>query len=120
MTFVTIEHEGRRYRVVVARTPQGAWVGWPGGAALIPRQERGQRTPSAEGDTLVRAPMTGRVVKLAVRAGDTVQRGDLVAVLEAMKMEYRLTAPRDGLVHAVGTTEGALVDMGAMLVEMAP
>jgi len=64
--------------------------------------------------------MTGRVVKIAVKPGDAVREGDLLAVLEAMKMEYRLEAEMDGLVHEVGAREGDLVDLGQVIVRLEP
>ena len=54
----------------------------------------------------VRPPMPGRVVKLAVAAGDRVQRGQTVAVLEAMKMQNEIAAPAEGTVMSLGVREG--------------
>ncbi len=54
----------------------------------------------------VRPPMPGRVVKLAVAAGDRVKRGQTVAVLEAMKMQNEIPAPADGTIRSVGVREG--------------
>src|SRR6185503_10579845 len=49
----------------------------------------------------LRAPMTGRVVKVAATAGAAVEAGQILVILEAMKMEYRIVAPRDGTVEMV-------------------
>uniref|UniRef100_UPI0024577388 acetyl-CoA carboxylase biotin carboxyl carrier protein subunit n=1 Tax=Nocardia abscessus TaxID=120957 RepID=UPI0024577388 len=68
----------------------------------------------AEADALV-APMQGTVVKIAVAEGDRVEAGDLVAVLEAMKMEQPLTAHRAGVVRELTATVGATVHTGATL-----
>lgn len=54
----------------------------------------------------VRPPMPGRVVKLTVRAGDRVTRGQTLAVLEAMKMQNEIPAPADGIVRSVEVREG--------------
>ena len=54
----------------------------------------------------IRPPMPGRVVKLAVGAGDRVKRGQTLAVLEAMKMQNEISAPADGVVRSVGVREG--------------
>lgn len=54
----------------------------------------------------IRPPMPGRVVKLGVTAGDRVQRGQTLAVLEAMKMQNEIPAPADGTVKSVGVREG--------------
>ena len=74
--------------------------------------------PHAEvegGDRLL-APMPGRVIEVLVRAGDAVARGDVLLVLEAMKVQMRLTAPRAGTVDVLRAAPGDLVDDGAELV----
>ncbi len=68
----------------------------------------------AGGDSVV-APMPGRIIDVRVQAGDAVQRGDVLLVLEAMKVQMRLTAPRDGTIARVGAAQGDLVDDGAVL-----
>jgi propionyl-CoA carboxylase alpha chain len=62
------------------------------------------------------APMPGSVVEVAVAVGDRVTRGDLLVVLEAMKMEHRITAPLDGTVTEVRVEAGTQVDADAVLV----
>ncbi len=71
------------------------------------------------GDRLL-APMPGRVVDVLVQAGAAVARGDVLMVLEAMKVQMRLTAPRAGIVDAVRAMPGDLVEDGAELVSFAP
>ncbi len=62
------------------------------------------------------APMPGAVLSTAVAAGDVVQKGQLLLILEAMKMEHRITAPRDGTVEALHVTAGDQVENGQLLV----
>ena len=69
------------------------------------------------GDT-VSAPMPGKLLAVAVKPGDTVSKGDAVAVMEAMKMEHTLIAPRDGVVEAVGVSAGEQVAEGDILVHL--
>jgi 3-methylcrotonyl-CoA carboxylase alpha subunit len=64
------------------------------------------------------APMPGRVVSLAVAAGDRVTAGQALVVLEAMKMEHTLTAPAEGEVTSVGCTAGEQVDEGMVLITL--
>jgi 3-methylcrotonyl-CoA carboxylase alpha subunit len=64
------------------------------------------------------SPMPGKIVKVEVRAGDAVLERDLLVVLEAMKMEHRIEATRDGVVKSVAVAPGALVAGGATLVEL--
>jgi glutaconyl-CoA decarboxylase len=66
----------------------------------------------------IRSPIPGRVVKLLVNAGDRVVAGQTVVVLEAMKMENELRAPRAGTVLEVRCAEGAAVEAGQDLVSM--
>ena len=72
------------------------------------------------GGDSVMAPMPGRIIAVRVAVGDQVARGDVLLVLEAMKVQMRLTAPRDGTVAAVRAREGDLVDDGAELVSYDP
>ena len=67
----------------------------------------------------VTAPLPGKVVKTAVRSGDTVERGTTLVVLEAMKMELSVEAPRAGVVAEVTVSEGGQVAEGAVLVTFA-
>jgi biotin carboxyl carrier protein len=60
--------------------------------------------------------MPGRVLSIAVKDGQTVERGQLLLILEAMKMEHRITAPSDGAVKALKVAEGEQVANGAVLV----
>jgi biotin carboxyl carrier protein len=68
-----------------------------------------------DGPVQVTAPMPGRVVKLLAPEGTAVTRGDGIIVLEAMKMENELKAPRDGVVASVRVEEGQGVEGGALL-----
>ena len=61
------------------------------------------------------APMPGRVVEVRVAVGDTVVAGQLLVVLEAMKMEHRITAPSDGVVTKVSVAAGEQVELGTTL-----
>jgi 3-methylcrotonyl-CoA carboxylase alpha subunit len=71
----------------------------------------------AHGEDTVRAPMNGKVVAVMVEPGQTVKLGARVAVMEAMKMEHSLTAPRDGVVAEVAAAGAQVVD-GAMIVRL--
>ncbi len=71
--------------------------------------------PKAGAGTQVSAPMQGTVLKVAVAVGDTVKKGDLVCLLEAMKMENEIFAPCDGTVTSVPVSQGQSVATGALL-----
>lgn len=70
------------------------------------------------GGNAVKAPMPGKVIAVNVKAGDTVVKGQTLAVMEAMKMEHALAAPRDGVVEAVDVEVGAQVPEGDVLVAL--
>ncbi|MDQ2908163.1 MAG: ATP-grasp domain-containing protein [Candidatus Eremiobacteraeota bacterium] len=73
---------------------------------------------AASGADAVVSPMPGKIVKVAVRPGERVAQRDLLVVLEAMKMEHRIEAARDGTVACVKVEAGTLVRGGATLVEL--
>ena len=65
---------------------------------------------------MVEAPMPGNIWKIVANEGDEVKSGDVLLILEAMKMENEIVAPRDGKVVKITTTEGATVNTGDKLV----
>jgi 3-methylcrotonyl-CoA carboxylase alpha subunit len=67
----------------------------------------------------VKAPMHGKLVALFVKAGDKVEKGQKLAIVEAMKMEHVLTAPRDGVITEVSGEPGAQVAQGSRIVSIA-
>lgn len=85
---------------------------------LAQRGRRGEDDMGAGG--IVKALMPGRVVRVLVNKGDTVQRGAGLLILEAMKMENEIQAPIDGVVEAILVTSGDTVENGADLVHMSP
>ena len=62
--------------------------------------------------------MPGKVLEVKIAAGQDVKRGDALVVLEAMKMEHTLTAPRDGKIYEVSATAGMQTTDGAILVRL--
>lgn len=76
----------------------------------------GQRTAGGAGQQRVKAPMPGRVLRVLVKPGDTVALRQGLVVIEAMKMENELTAPKAGTVAEVAVTEGMSVEAGRLLV----
>ena len=75
---------------------------------------------AASGDgEAVKAPLQGTILAVNINVGDTIKKGDVVMVLEAMKMENEIMAPRDGKVTGVNVQKGAAVDAGATLYTLA-
>ncbi len=81
------------------------------------RKRGGHSAAAASGDA-VTAPMQGTVVKVAVEEGQTVSVGDLVVVLEAMKMENPVTAHKDGVITGLAVEAGAAITQGTVLAEI--
>jgi acetyl-CoA/propionyl-CoA carboxylase biotin carboxyl carrier protein len=114
---VTVEVGGRRLEVVL---PAGLALGGGGGAAKkkAPKRSGGSKAgAAASGDSLT-APMQGTIVKVGVEEGQEVAEGDLVVVLEAMKMEQPITAHKSGTISALTAEVGATVTNGAVLCEI--
>ncbi|SHG48678.1 acetyl/propionyl/methylcrotonyl-CoA carboxylase subunit alpha [Streptoalloteichus hindustanus] len=115
---VVVEVGGRRLEVSLpgdlALNPGG------GGAAAKakPRRRAGGRSAAAVSGDAVTAPMQGTIVKVAVEEGQQVQAGDLVVVLEAMKMENPVTAHKGGTVTALAAAPGSAVSQGTVLCEI--
>ena len=79
------------------------------------RRERQGHAGGAGGNGAVVSPMQGTVLKVAVTEGDAVVEGDLLLVVEAMKMENEIVAPRGGVVRNVAVAVGAGVTSGQLL-----
>jgi len=88
--------DGATCRAAVAKNARGLWVSFRGRTwVLTPEGREGAGRAAAELPDEIRAPMTGRVIALAAKADMSVKEGDLLLTLEAMKMEFKLTAPED-------------------------
>lgn len=114
---VVVEVGGKRLEVVL---PGGLSLGGGGGAAKkkAPRRSGGSKAgAAASGDSLT-APMQGTIVKVAVEDGQEVTEGDLVVVLEAMKMEQPITAHKTGTITGLAAEVGQTVTNGAILAEI--
>ncbi|MCQ6552091.1 biotin/lipoyl-binding protein, partial [Streptomyces sp. C10-9-1] len=115
---LVVEVGGQRLEVVLPSLPALARAG-----AAPPRPGRsrprgaGARRAAVSGDTLA-SPMQGTVVKVAVEEGQEVTEGDLIVVLEAMKMEQPLNAHRSGTVKGLAADVGATVSTGAAICEI--
>ena len=117
MPWVMVDFEGTQHRVPVVKTSKGVWVGWPGGSVFVEREHEFASAKGSKDDCVI-APMTGRVLEVRACVGDAVVQDQVLVILEAMKMEYRLCAPRDGCVEDIGCVVDELVDLGAVLVAL--
>jgi acetyl-CoA/propionyl-CoA carboxylase biotin carboxyl carrier protein len=117
---VDVEVNGRRFAVSVwvpESQAAAAAAGTPAGRAAAPRSRRSSSVAGAGAGTgEVTVPMQGTIVKVLVQVGDTVEAGQTVCVLEAMKMENNIAADRDGTVKDVKVEPGQSVGSGDIVI----
>jgi acetyl-CoA/propionyl-CoA carboxylase, biotin carboxylase, biotin carboxyl carrier protein len=115
---VVVEVGGKRLEVSLpAGLSLGGGAAPPASASEKKKRKRAGGGAKVSGDA-VTSPMQGTVVKVAVSEGDTVSTGDLVLVVEAMKMENPVTAHKDGTVTGLSVEAGASVNQGAVICEI--
>jgi propionyl-CoA carboxylase alpha chain len=113
---IDLEIDGARSTIAVAAIGDRRLVHGPAGDLDLLVRPRFLTARRAESRGGLKAPMPGRVMSLLVTEGDAVERGQLLLVLEAMKMEHPVTAPAAGIIKALKVTEGDQVANGALLV----
>ena len=116
---------GTAYDVAVEELGQGAVAAAPVAAAPAPAVAPVAAAPAApaaapkasgtEGSVKVAAPMPGKILGVKASIGQAVKKGDVIIVLEAMKMENEVVAPEDGTVASINVSEGANVESGDVL-----
>ena len=85
-------------------------------AAPAPVAPKAQAAPMQEGEGAISAPMPGTIISVKANKGDQVSKGDVLLVLEAMKMENEIMAPCDGTVADINVDSGSSVNAGDVLV----
>lgn len=112
---------GTEYKVsieLISETEATAPVAAPAPAAAPAPVEAAPAAPAAAapaGGEKVNAPMPGTILSVNVKVGDTVKKGQVLVVLEAMKMENEIMSPVDGTVTFVGVNQGASVESGSAI-----
>ena len=120
MSRVVVEVGGKRLEVVLpAALAAAGRAGARGGCPARRGARRNDGVKLTSGKTLA-SPMQGTVVKIAVKDGATVEEGDLILVLEAMKMEQPLVAHRAGIVSNLTAEVGGGVTAGAPICDIEP
>ena len=115
---VTVEVGGRRLDVVLpAGFAAAAGAGAAAAGAKKPKREKKKSSAAVSGDSLT-SPMQGTIVKVGVEEGQEVAEGDMVVVLEAMKMEQPIKAHKSGTVTGLSAEVGATVTNGAVICEI--
>ena len=103
----TITVNGTVYDVTVEEGGAGAQAAAPAAAPA-----------GGEGAVKVNAPMPGKILSVKVSAGQAVKKGEVLMILEAMKMENEVVAPQDGTVAGVNVAAGDSVEAGAVLASL--
>jgi biotin carboxyl carrier protein len=116
-----VEREGRNEIVYVAGPPSDTWAFWNGqmfrGSVAAPSPDR-PHAPRGKATQSLAAPMPARVIKVLVQPGAAVKKGDIIIILEAMKMELPIRAPADATVAAVHCRDGDLVQPETTLIDL--
>lgn len=118
--WIEVRQGDRAARCASVADARGAWVALDGRTYRLARAGAESAARAGAGTDEIRAPMTGRVVLVAAKAGAAAREGDLLVMIEAMKMEFRLTAPEDGRILEVACAEGDRVELGQVLVRLEP
>ncbi len=113
---IVVEVGGKRLEVVLPAGLGSSGVAKPAATKKAPRRAK-KAAAAVSGDALT-SPMQGTIVKVAVEEGQRLEAGDLVVVLEAMKMEQPLTAHKAGTVTALAAAIGQTVTSGALICEL--
>ena len=102
-----------------AMAPAPAPAAAPVATPAAPAPTAAPAAPAAAGANAVTSPLPGTVLEVKVSAGQAVKSGDLMFIIEAMKMENEVLAPRDGTVTKIIASKGSSVETGAALAELA-
>ena len=101
-THSEVEIDGKKYKVEIAE---------------VEAKKNGMEKEE-HGEKVIKAPMLGMIIKINVKEGQRVKKGDTVAILEAMKMENEILAPADGVIKKINVKEGQNVNAGEIIAIM--
>ena len=87
-------------------------------APVAPATPAPAAAPQATGSTAINSPMPGTILDVKTSAGQSVKSGDVLVILEAMKMENEIVAPRDGVIAQIAVNKGASVSTGDLLISL--
>lgn len=112
----TITVNGNVYEVTVEEgTGTGAAPAAPKAAPAAPKAAPKAVSQGAQGSVTVAAPMPGKILGIKASVGQAVKKGEVLVILEAMKMENEIVAPEDGTVASINVANGDSVEAGATI-----
>ena len=117
----TITVNGTVYDVTVEEGGAGAGTATPAAAPKAAPKAAAPKAAApagAEGAVKVNAPMPGKIISVKASAGQAVKKGDVILILEAMKMENEVVAPQDGTIASINVAAGDSVEAGAVLASL--
>ena len=110
---IWLEMNGKRHKVVATKIGDCWWLHVQGYILRYELVEEG--VSNSQDDSGLTAPMPGKILDVNVSVGDSVKKGDVLLVMEAMKMEHKIIAVTDGIVESVNYSVGDQVSQGAEL-----
>ena len=118
--FFIIQIDGKPVKVSIASEGNQRHIFHDGAVYRFTRIEGRKKSVAAEGDISpeINSPISGKLIKVDSEEGRAVEEGQTLMTIEAMKMEYQIKAPYDGIVERVNFKEGEQVDIGTVLIMM--
>lgn len=107
-----IKLNGKVYEVEMEEVTAGS------SAAITETHKSAPAAPVSSAGQKIEAPMPGNIVDVAVKVGDMVKKGQVLVILEAMKMENEIVSPVDGTITSLGVAKGDTVNAGDLLVQI--
>ena len=111
-----LEIDGRKHKAVATKVGDVWWIHIMGHTLQFEVLEAGASSADDEGG--LTAPMPGKILEVHVSEGQSVKSGDVLMVMEAMKMEHKIVASNDGIVESIHFKEGDQVPQGAELLSL--
>ncbi len=121
MRYFNVKVNGKRYEVEVEEVggsnshTSSSQVVQVAPQAIV---EANADKPSMSGSINIEAPMQGKIIAIKVSEGEIIKEGDVVAVLEAMKMENEITASKGGVVVSIEVASGQMVEVGDVIISL--
>ncbi|MFQ6032280.1 MAG: biotin/lipoyl-containing protein [Candidatus Zixiibacteriota bacterium] len=116
--------DGKAYTVFIAEDEGKKYISVQGEQFCVEEAKSQTETrsvkesPTLKGAPTISSPMPGKIVKILVRQGDRVEKGQGLVIVEAMKMENEIRSPNDGVVKKINFKEGDLVDAAELIIEL--